>query len=108
MVKEHHIKRIAAPRNWQILRKENKFITRQNTGGHKESMSLALNTIIRDLIKAANNTKEVKHIAKNKNIKVNGKITTDNRCSAGLFDVISLTATGKHYRITLNLSLIHI
>lgn len=55
-----HLKRLFAPKTWDIKRRGIKFIAKPIPGAHKISMSLPLNVILRDILKYANTNKEVK------------------------------------------------
>ena len=99
---KNHIKRIATPKTWDVKRKITTFITRQNSGAHKLSLSMSLNVILRDLIDVIKNTKEAKYIVKNKMVIVNNKKVRDYRMNVGLFDVITIPTLKENYRILLN------
>ena len=57
-----HLKRLAAPANWQIPRKVHKFVVRPLPGPHAMSESLPLLLIVRDILKYADNAREAKKI----------------------------------------------
>ena len=59
MVKRH-LKRLNAPKSWDILRKQLKFIVRANPGPHNKKTSVALGVLIRDVLGYAKTSKEVK------------------------------------------------
>lgn len=95
-----HLKRIAAPKTWPILRKENVFIT-FGKGPHKLELSLPLIIILRDFLKVANNNKEIKKIVSEKNIIINNKIVKDAKFRAGLFDRIYIKKLDKYFSLYL-------
>ncbi|HLD72336.1 MAG TPA: 30S ribosomal protein S4e [Candidatus Nanoarchaeia archaeon] len=99
---KNHLKRIASPRTWIILRKENTFITRPNPGGHPLDQGLALGTILRDELKLASTMREIKKVLENNEILVDGKRRKDHRYLVGLFDVITIPLTKKAYRLWLD------
>jgi len=101
MVKKH-LKRLVAPRTWSIKKKENKFITRPNPGPHSLGKSITINLIVKDLLKQANTTKEVKKVLSGKNIFVDNKPITDHKFPLGLMDVISIPKTNEFFRILIN------
>lgn len=100
MVK-NHLKRIAMPRSWQTKRKGIKFITRPNSGAHRFSRGMSLDSIMKQKL-GAETTKEVKAIASSKDVLVDGIPRRDHRHIVGLFDVVQFPKTKKNYRIILN------
>ena len=101
MVK-NHIKRIAAPKTWNILRKTTKFVTRQNPGPHSKKFSVSLNNLLKDMLKLAKTTKEVKYTLTKQEVLVNGKKRKDNKAQAGFLDVISIPSIEETYRMTID------
>lgn len=99
MVK-NHLKRIATPKTWNILRKSQIFITRPNAGAHSLLLGTSLNTFIKEVVGEAKTKKEVKKILHDKKILVDGKIRHDERYNVGFMDVISLDK--KYYRVVLD------
>jgi len=77
-------------------RKKVLFIT-ASRGPHKRDASLALVTIIRDMLKLAETAKEARKIVKGRLVKVDGKIVTDPKRGLGIFDTLELG--GKSYRV---------
>lgn len=93
-----HLKRNAVPKTWPVKRKGTAFVVKPNLG---LSNSLPLLIILRDLIKVANNRKEVKKMINMKNILLNGKTAKDEKEGVLLFDVITLVPSKKNYRLTI-------
>jgi small subunit ribosomal protein S4e len=77
-------------------RKKVRFITAAR-GAHRRDASLALVTIIRDMLKIAENGREASKIVKGRLVKVDGKIVTDPKRGLGVFD--TLEVGGKSYRV---------
>ena len=61
MVKKH-LKRLNAPKNWKIRKKEYSFIVNPNPVPHSKKSSIPLGVLIRDILGYAKNSKEVKII----------------------------------------------
>lgn len=101
MVK-NHLKRIATPRTWSILRKTETFVTRPNPGAHTYLFGTSLNTLLKEYLGVATTRKEVKKILHDKACLVDGKVRHDERFIVGFLDVVSFPSTKKHYRIILN------
>ncbi|MBI2147014.1 30S ribosomal protein S4e [Candidatus Woesearchaeota archaeon] len=96
-----HLKRIATPKTWQLARKESVFVTRPHPSGHGLSYSLSLATVLKDMIKCAKTTREVRYILQHKTVLVDGRRRLDVKFPVGLMDVVSLVDTDEHYRMTL-------
>ena len=56
-----HLKRLVAPKTWPIKRKGAIFVTRQNSRA-KSSYSMPLAVVLRDLLKVAEKSREVKRM----------------------------------------------
>jgi len=90
-----HLKRQRIPKNWPIHRKGTKYIVTPNFKG------LPILIILRDILKLAQNRKEVKRALHLGNILLNGKIVKDEKNSALLFDVITNVPAKENYQIGL-------
>ncbi|MGV8162945.1 MAG: hypothetical protein ACP5N2_06465 [Candidatus Nanoarchaeia archaeon] len=101
MVK-NHIKRVAAPKTWNILRKTTTFITKQNPGAHSKNYSIALNNLLKDMLKLTKTTKETKYVLTQQEVFVNGVRRKDNKAQAGFLDTVLIPAMNKAYRITID------
>lgn len=93
-----HLKREAVPKNWPIERKGTAFVVRSMLGS---SESLPLLIILRNLLKVAENRKEVKKMIHLKSILLNGRQVRDEKQGVMLFDVITLIPSNKNYRLTI-------
>lgn len=93
-----HIKRQAAPVTWPIERKGNKFVVTP-LGPIKEGIPVLI--LLRDILKIAENKKEVKRAIKNQKVLLNKSKIKDVRNTAKLFDVISMPSSKKYYRVIL-------
>jgi small subunit ribosomal protein S4e len=102
MVK-NHIKRINAPKRWDILRKQGKFISRPNPG-RDFLMSISLNTALKEMLGKTNTTKESKYLIKHKGVMVNAVRRYDEKFPVGFMDVITLPDTAEHFRLIVNAS----
>jgi len=102
MVK-NHIKRLAAPRSWNIKRKSEVYATRPKSGPHDLEHSIPLNIMFKNVLKVAKTTKEVKFILNEKKVRINGKQKKDHRLPLGLFDVIEFPELKKSYVVTIDM-----
>lgn len=94
-----HLKRIAAPKTWQIARKETKYVMRPRPGPHKLEEGMPLSVVIRELIKVAKENKEAKKIIKLKDVFVDKRKRTDEKYSVGFMDIIEFPQLEECYRI---------
>ncbi|MBS3096335.1 30S ribosomal protein S4e [Candidatus Woesearchaeota archaeon] len=97
-----HLKRLAAPKSWQVSRKEIKFITKPSAGPHNLSSSIPISTLLKEILNYASTTKEVKKIMNNNEIKVDGKVRRDFRFPIGIFDTIGFKSINENFRVVLN------
>jgi small subunit ribosomal protein S4e len=101
MVK-NHLKRVASPNTWNILRKEHVFITKPSPGAHSYMQATSLNTLLKEILGKANTTKEVKRILKEQEALVNGKRRYNEKYNVGFMDVVTFAKIGEHYRLSLD------
>jgi len=94
-----HLKRQKAPKNWPIPRKGTAFVVTPNSNPHA---GIPILVILRDILKIANNRKEVKKALHAKNILINNRAVRDEKNTAVLFDVITNIPAKKHYKIVLS------
>lgn len=93
-----HLKRQNVPNKWPISRKGTTFVVNAN---FNPSMGMPILILLRDLLKVAQNRKEVKSAIHDKNILLNNKLVIDDKHTAILFDVITLIPTKANYRVEL-------
>ena len=101
MVK-NHLKRLKVPRTWSIPRKSRTWITKPNPGPHKIENSLPLNVILRDILKYAKTTKEVKSILNKKDILIDKIPRKDHKIPVGLFDILEIPRINERFIILLD------
>lgn len=97
----NHMKRLTSPTGWRIAKKENKFVTKTAPGPHNKN-SMPMVVWLRDHMGMALNMKEVKKILKDRSVILNGVPCTDPKLGIGVFDIISIPKTDKHFRILRN------
>lgn len=97
-----HQKSIGAPASWQIKRKKHTFTIRPRPGAHTFEKSMPIGTILKELLKYAKTTKEVKHMLSHGDVLVNQKKRNDLKATAGLMDVVSFPKINTAYRIMIN------
>lgn len=97
-----HLKRLAAPRTWQIRRKKFTFVTKPVPGPHDKQTGISLGTILKETLNYAVTNREAKKILNANEIKVDGKMRKDLRFPVGVFDTIEFSSTNEHYRIVIS------
>ena len=95
----NRMKRLAAPRSWDISRKSNRFVFKPVPGPHPIAASYPLGVVVRDLASMANLSKELKLMMKSGRVKVDGKERRTPRFPVGLFNVISVPLEGADFRL---------
>lgn len=98
---KNHIKRINAPKRWNILRKNNTFISRPNPGRSLD-LTLALNTVLKEMLGKTKTTKETKYLLKNQGVLVNGTRRWDDKFPVGFLDVVTMPTSDEHFRLIVN------
>jgi len=96
---KRHLKRLNAPRHWMLDKLGGVWAPRPSTGPHKLRECLPLIILLRNRLKYALNTKEVKYILMQRLIKVDGKARTDKTYPAGFMDVIGIEKTNQFFRL---------
>ncbi len=97
-----HMKRMAAPKTWPIKRKEHKWVTRPNSGPHQLKKCLPLNLVIKNMLKYAKTSREVKIILNHGKVLVNNVARKDAKFPIGIMDVIQVPELREQYRMIYN------
>lgn len=98
MVKRH-LKRLNAPKTWDIARRGIRFTTKSNPGGLKKDLTLPVATVLKYMLKLTGTIKETKHAVTCEEILINGVKINDYRYPVGFTDIVTITKTGAHYRL---------
>jgi small subunit ribosomal protein S4e len=93
------IKRISAPRLWNISRKDARFITKPSPGSHPVEKCYPLAVVLRDLLGVVANQREVMQVLTRGDVLVDGTARADPGFPVGLFDVVSIPKEGKSFRL---------
>ena len=97
-----HIKRLTAPKTWNINRKIHKFITKPIPGPHNMDVGIPLNVLLKEVLNYASTTRESKKIISTNEIKIDGVSRKNFRITVGIFDTIELVGTSEYFRVILN------
>jgi len=93
------LKRLAAPRSWDISRKANRFVFKPLPGPHSIAASYPLGVVVRDVASMANLSRELKFMMKTGKVKVDGSERRTPRYPVGLFNVVSVPLEGVDFRL---------
>ncbi|MDE1857768.1 MAG: 30S ribosomal protein S4e [Thaumarchaeota archaeon] len=93
------LKRLAAPRSWDISRKSDRFVFKPMPGPHPISSSYPLGVVLRDMMSVADLSKELKYMVKTGKVLVDGTVRETSRFPVGLFNIVSVPAEGTDYRL---------
>lgn len=94
-----YLKRQKVPKNWPVPRKGTTYVVKPNFSIQK---GVPILIILRDMLKIAQNRKEVKKTINSKHILLNNKIVRDEKNVALLFDTIKIVPLKKYYRLGLS------
>jgi small subunit ribosomal protein S4e len=89
------MKRQMVPKNWPIPRKGTAFVVKPVSG------EIPILVVLRDILKIAQNRREVKKAIHMKNILLNGKAVKDDKIGLSLFDTMTIVPSKKNYKIDL-------
>ncbi|MEM0218442.1 MAG: 30S ribosomal protein S4e [Desulfurococcaceae archaeon] len=94
-----HLKALAAPAFWPILRKKFKWSVKPLPGPHPIERCLPLLIIVRDILKYAKTSTEARKLIAEGHFKVDGKVRRNYKFPVGVMDVIEIPKTGEYYRV---------
>lgn len=93
------LKRISAPKSWDIARKEARFVTKPSPGGHPIDRAYSLSVILRDKLGMVSSQREANQVLYNGQVLVDGVPRKDPGFAVGLFDVVTIPKEGKSFRL---------
>lgn len=94
-----HLKRIHAPKHWNLGKMGGVWAPKPSAGPHKKRECLPVSIILRDKLKYALTGKECVQICMERHVSVDGKVRTDYNYPAGFMDVIELEKSGDAFRL---------
>lgn len=94
-----YLKRQKAPKSWPVERKGTAYLVKPNSN---LSQGIPVLVLLRDILKVAQNRREVKRIIHNKHLMLNQRLVKDEKDAAVLFDTITLVPSDKSYRVDLS------
>lgn len=96
---EKHLSRLAAPKNWPIKRKSNKWVTRPSPGPHPLKRCISLNLLLKDILNYSKTTRESKKILNKKEVLVDKKVRKDYKFPLGVMDILEFSKTNQYFRV---------
>ena len=94
-----HLKRQKVPKNWPIERKGTAYVVRPNAN---ISNGVPILVALRDMLKLAQNRKEVNKAIHVKNLLLNGSPVRDEKNSISLFDTLTIVPSNESYKLSLS------
>merc|ERR1712223_54670 len=94
-----HLKRLAAPKSWMLDKMGGVYTIRPSSGPHKLGESMPLTLFLRNRLKYALNKTEVQTILKQRLVKIDGKVRTDDKFPCGFMDVIQIEKNNENFRL---------
>ena len=94
-----HQKRVTIPVSWPISRKIHTWVAKTSPGPHNALDSIPLLTVVREMLKLADNAREAKRILYEGKVLVDGRVQKDYKLPIGIFDVISIPLKNENYRM---------
>lgn len=97
-----HLKRLNAPKTWDIERKKNKYIRRPNPGAHCFNNGLPLSVVLRDILGVANTEREIRNVLNKSEIFIDCLRRKDPKFIVGLMDIVSIPSLNENFRVIFN------
>lgn len=97
-----HLKRLVAPRSWNIARKERTWTTKPMPGKHSLEGAIPISTILRDYLKVCDNNREARIILNDGSVMIDQRIVRKPKTPVGLMDVISIPKMKMDFRTLLD------
>jgi small subunit ribosomal protein S4e len=96
-----HLKRYSMPGFWPLARKAESYVTTPMPGPHPKYRCMPLRVIVRDSLKLAESTGEVKSILNAGKVLVDGKARKEPHFPVGFMDVLEVPQLHARYRMVI-------
>lgn len=93
------LKRLSAPKHWDIGRKGDRFAIKPRPGAYSIEDGYSLGVALRDILNLVQNKREARSVLSSSEILVDGVARRDPAFSVGLFNVIEVPKEGTAYRL---------
>lgn len=94
-----HLKALAAPAFWPILRKEYKYTVKPLPGPHPIERSIPLLILVRDILGYAKTGSEARKLISEGHFKIDGVVRRNYKYPVGIMDLIEIVDTKEYYRV---------
>lgn len=94
-----HLKRLASPRSWNILKKAHTWAPKPIPGPHPQERSIPLGLVLRDYLKLCRTALEAKHIIVTRQVLLDGRVAWSPKQGVGLMDVVSFPGSNVSFRM---------
>ncbi len=95
----NRLKRLAAPKLWDIERKKKRFTFKPTPGPHAIGKSYPLGVVLRDLAGLVKNARELRYAINSGMVLVDGKVRRTPTFPVGLFDVVRVPSENLFFRM---------
>jgi small subunit ribosomal protein S4e len=95
----NRLKRISSPKEWDIKKKEKRFIIKPSPGPYSISRSYPLGVVLRDHLKMVTNARELRYVISSGTVLVDGKKRHSLSFPVGLFTIVEVPKEGVAYRL---------
>ncbi|WP_434731827.1 30S ribosomal protein S4e [Thermogladius sp. KZ2Tp1] len=99
MTVSRHLKALAAPYYWSILRKEHKWTVKPSPGPHPIEYSLPLLIVVRNVLGYAETAREARRLISEGHFEIDGRVVRDYKFPVGFMDVLRIKTTDEYYRV---------
>lgn len=93
-----HQKRISAPRNYPVERKDGSYVI-TSQGPHLQDEGLPLGVVLRDVLGEVDTMAEAKQVLADGKVLVNGRARSNVRSTVGFMDVVAFPDVDMYYRV---------
>ncbi len=94
----NRLKRVSAPRQWDIGRKGARFAWKPSPGPYGTAYSYPLGLVIRDILGMVKDAREVRHVLTLGEVLVDGRVRHSPSFPVGLFNVVEVPKEKQAYR----------
>lgn len=98
---KNHLKRLVAPKTWPITTKSNTFITRPAGSGSSLDLTIPVVVALKEMLKLATTTKEVKHILHSQEVLIDGARVYNHDAAVGFLSTLTIASANINHRLTI-------
>jgi small subunit ribosomal protein S4e len=95
-----HLKKLAAPKSWNIERKDRVWVAKPRPGPHPVKSAMPVTTILTIVLKKANTSREAERLIKGGEVFVDERAVRDPKFPVGFMDVLSFPSIDEYYLVS--------